>query len=515
MHVENSSDASRTRLLLWMIPCAKLVLLLAVFPWYGIFRDELYYLACADHLDWGYVDQPPLSIWILAAVRAVFGDSLFVLRLIPALVGAATLHLIGRLARVLGGGSFAVGLAMIAAFALPGYLGSDHLYSMNAFDRLAWAAAALVFAHLLRGADPRLWLLLGTILGLGLLNKISVLWLGLGLFVGVAATAARVQLKTSWPWLGGVVSMVLFAPYLLWQTAHDWPTLEFIERATTFKMVSTGPLEFLGAQLESTLPALLVWIPGLVWLLVAERGRWRALGLIYPVVAVILILNGASRSSYLGPAYTWLVAAGGVVWEGWATRPTGRRLRVAAATVVVLLVVLFGALLAPLAIPVLPVETYIAYTRALGIAPSTEERKELVDLPQHYADMHGWHEIVDAVALAADRLSDAERASAVVYAQNYGVAGAIDRFGPALDLPPAVSGHNNYWLWGLRGRTPETLIVVGGDREDHAESCAEVVAVTKIDCGHCMPYENGQTVWICRGLLRSFGEIWDDARHFD
>lgn len=499
-----------------MIPLfalAKLVLHLATSSGYGYFRDELYYLACTEHLAAGYVDHPPLSVFALWVVRHGLGDSLLAVRLVPALLGAATVGLVGLMAKELGGGRRAAALAMTATLVAPQYLALHHIYSMNAFDILFWAVAAYLVIRLINGASPRLWLLLGVVLGLGLLNKISVLWLGAGLLVGIVATPARRWLATPWPWLSGGLATVLFSPYVVWQLRHGWPTLEFMRNATGEKMLEVTPLDFLAGQVFGMHPFTApLWLGGLAYLFLHPAGkRYRLLGWTYLTVFLILALAGSSRVSYLAPAYTWLFAAGGVTAERLLARPRLGWLRPAA--VAVLLVV--GAVAAPLALPLLPVETFIRYARALGREPETEERKELGALGQFYADMHGWEEIVAAVAAAHRRLSPAEQAAARVFTPDYGVGGAVDLLGRRQGLPPAIGGHNNYWLWGPRGWDGRVLIVVGGDEEELRPQFARLERVTTIECGYCMSYENHRPVWIARGLRPPVAAVWPEVKHYD
>ena len=492
---------------------AKLLLHLATSPGYGYFRDEFYYLACADHLAPGYVDHPPLSIFLLWAVRHALGDSLFALRLLPAVLGAATVALVGLMARALGGGGWAAALAMTGALVAPEYLALNHFYSMNAFDTFFWALAAYLLILLIRGAGPRLWLLLGLVLGLGLANKISVLWLGGGLLVGILASAERRWLATPWPWLCGGVAAALFAPYVLWEVRHGWPTLEFIHNATTEKMADVAPLGFLVGQIRAMHPFTLpLWLGGLAWLLFHPTGKkYRLLGWMYLTVFVILALSGTSRSGYLAPAYTWLFAAGGAGGERLLERPRLVRLRPA----VVAILLAGGVVAAPLALPLLPVETYIRYARVLGERPSTEERKELGDLGQFYADMHGWVAIVGTVAEVYRRLPPADAAAARIFAPDYGVAGAVDLLGRRQGLPPAISGHNNYWLWGPGDWDGRVLIVVGSSEERLRVLFATVERVATIDCGRCMPYENRRPIWVCRGLREPVADVWARVKHYD
>ncbi len=495
-------------LLLALLPLAKLAIHLATFPGYGYFRDEFYYLACSRHLDFGYVDHPPLSILLLWLVRSLLGESLLALRLLPALAGAATVLLVGLMARDLGGGRRAQALAMTAAIAAPYYLAIVHFYSMNAFDVLFWALAAWVLIRLCRGDGFRWWVLLGIVLGLGLQNKISVLWLGFGLAVGLVATDRRRWLLTPGPWVAAGLAALLFLPHVLWQIAWDWPTAEFIANATSNKMAGKGVAQFLWEQVRLMNPMTLpVWLAGLGLLLFGQRGKpFRMLGWIFLAVLALLALSGTSRAGYLAPAYTWLLAAGGVAIAGWLQS------RWALGAALALLVV-SGAVMAPLALPVLPVPAYIEYSQALGIQPRTEERKELAELPQFYADMHGWEQIADTVRQAYRTLEPPEREQAVVLAPNYGVAGALELLAP--ELPAVVSAHNSYWLWGPRGKSGEVMIVVGSSREELEEHFAEVELAGRTDCGYCMPYENDNPVWIGRRPFRPLTEVWPRIKHYD
>jgi hypothetical protein len=501
------------RALLALFVVAKLALHLATSSGYGYFRDEFYYLACADNLAAGYVDHPPLSVAVLAGVRALIGDSLLALRLTPALLGAGTVALVGGMAALLGGGRWALALAMTGALVAPEYLALNHFYSMNAFDIFFWALAAFLLIRLVQQETTSRWCALGVVLGLGLLNKISVLWLGAGLLVGLMLTPLRRSLKRPGPWLAGLIAAALFAPYVVWEIRNGWPTREFIRNATSEKMVRVAPLDFVSGQLDMMLPFTLpLWLGGLTWLFLAREGKaYRALAWSYLTVMAILMASGSSRAGYLAPAYTWLFAAGGVAAECALARPRLGWLRPA----YVAFLLLAGVAIAPLALPTLPVETYIRYARALGEAPSTEERKELGDLGQFYADMHGWDAIVATAAEVRRKLPPEEAAIARVFAPDYGVAGAVDLLGRRQGLPAAISGHNNYWLWGPRGWDGRVLIVVGSSEERLRARFEQVERAATIECGRCMPYENHRPVWIARGLRQPVAQLWPQIKHYE
>jgi hypothetical protein len=474
---------------------------------YGYFRDELYYLACADHLDFGYVDHPPLSIAVLWVVRALIGDSLPALRLVPALCGALTVLLAGLMARRLGGGRFAQGLAALAVAIGPGHLAITNFYSMNAIDLLVWASAVYVFMSIVE--DPhgvRRWALLGVVLGLGLQNKFSVLWLGAGFAVALVLTRQRRLLRTPGPWLAAAIAGVIFAPHVVWQMQHGWPTAEFVSNATELKMVDVSPLQFFVDQLLMTHPfALPIAITGLWWLF--RHSPPLAWTFLTPLA--ILLISGTSRAYYLGPAYPIVFAAGAVAVAAW-TRDAAAWVRPAIATALVA-----GAVVtAPMALPLLPVDRFIAYSRATGIAPRPEERAAIGVLPQHFADMFGWPELAGAVADVYESLPEEDRAKAVIYTDNYGRAGAIDFFGRARGLPPAVSGHNSYFLWGPGSGTGEVTILVGGDLEDHVGDFESVRPVRVVRCRYCMPFEDNVTIFIGRGMHPPLPELWPAVKRY-
>lgn len=478
---------------------------------YGIFRDELYYIACSDHLALGYVDQPPLSLFLLRGSRFLLGDSLTAIRFLPGLAHAATVLLTGLTAKELGGKRFAQALAAIGALVAPTYLGIFDFYSMNSFDIFFWALGFFVVTKLVKTGNQRLWLILGLVAGAGLENKLSILFFLLGLSVGLVLTAHRRSLLTRWPWLGLLTAGLLTAPYIAWQVGHGWPTLEFMRNATLYKNLPVSFLEFLAEQFLMMGPTTsLIWVPGLLFLFFSTRGSpYRIFAWMYVAIfAVFVVQNG--KPYYQSPSYTILFAAGAVVWEDLLAKRPWSRLK----PILVSLVVAGGVLTAPMAIAVLPVETYIAYRNALGIPAQTEERSAVGALDQHYADMFGWREMAETVARVYTSLPPEDRKKCAIYTQNYGQAGAIDYFGRQWDLPRAISGHNSYWFWGPGDATGEVVIIIGGELEDHApefESCEQAAVHLH---RYARPFETNLRIFVCRRLEMPVSEIWPQVREF-
>jgi len=493
----------------WAPAGATLLFHLAFLPGYGVFRDELYYIACGRRPAWGYVDHPPLVGWVAWLVAQVAGESHLALRVVAALAMATTVWLAGRIAGALGGGPFARALAGLATGLAPVALSLGSTYSMNAFDLLFWATIALLLARVLSGGSERLWLVFGAVAGVGLLNKISILYLGFGLVAGLVLARRWDVFRSRHFWAGGVLALAVFLPHLVWQHANGWPTLEFMANARRHKMAPLSPPGFLKEALLQTAPMAWLWVAGVAWLLLARASaRVRALGFAFLVVVGVLAFGGG-KPYYLAAAYSLGFAAGAVALEGWtAGRARGLRPILAA------LMVGVGLAVSPLGRPVLPVETFVRYAAALGQEPATEERHALGRLPQFYADMHGWREMAETVAGVVRTLPAEERAKACVFGQNYGEAGAIGYFARDLDLPPAISGHNSYWLWGPGRCTGEVLVVIGDRRERLEELFADVRLAAVSHCRDCMPYEDGRSIWVARGLKQPIPGLWPGLKGF-
>ena len=479
---------------------------------YGYFVDELYYLACGRHLAWGYVDQPPLIALAAAITRLVLGESLRAIRFLPAVAGGAVVLLTGLIARELGGRRFAQGIAAASVLVAPGFLATDSFFSMNAFEPLFWMGCAYIVIRIVRTGNQKLWICFGLLAGVGLENKHSMLIFGCGMVVGLLATPARREFRSPWLWIAGLLALVIFLPNLLWNVQHHFPFLEVqanIRRA--HRDVALSPLAFIGQEILTMLPLTLpIWLAGVWYFLFSEKGRpFRALGWAWLVtMAVIMIMS--PRVYYPWPAFPMLFAAGGVVWESCLAAPRLQWIKPAWAV----LLVIFGAVLAPFAIPVLPVETYIRYSQAIGFQPPKIETHKLGPLPQIYADQFGWEDMVAAVAKVYDGLPPDVRIKTAIFGQNYGQAGAVDLFGPKYGLPKAIGGHQTYFLWGPRGYTGESMIVMAGNQADLESKFASVEKVAHVGHPYAMPYEHFD-LFYCRGLKWPLKDVWPNLKNWD
>lgn len=479
---------------------------------YGFFRDELYYLACSDHLAWGYVDQPPFSLYLLKLSRLIFGDSLTAVRLLPAMAHSGTVVLAGLMSKEMGGKVYAISLSAFVVMFTPILIAMCSFFSMNAIDIFIWSLAMFLILRIINTQKSTYWIWLGVVLGIGLLNKISVLFLGAGIFVGFLLVG-RKWFTTRWPYLAGVIALTLFLPYIIWNLMHDMAHLEFIQNASAGKYSGRSRMDFIGEQILYANPlALPLWIGGLFALFFYKPLKeYRLLGLIFLTAFIILFLNRTSKGEYLAPGYACLFAAASVFIEQRFIHVRIKWLKyvypaVLMASIIVLL---------PMFAPILPVEKYIAYSKSLGFAPGSGENKEMAELPQFYADMFGWEEKAADVAKAYNSLSEEEKAKCVIYSMNYGRCGAIDFFGKKYGLPKSVGSHNNYWLWGTRGYKGEVVIILGETMEEHQDDFESCERVGISECKYCMPYENHVNIFICRGLKYKIEEIWPSTRHYE
>lgn len=475
---------------------------------YGMFRDEFYYLACTSHLSWGYVDQPPFSIALLAGWKGIFGDGVGAIRIPAALAAVGTTVLAAGIAREMRGRAGAQILAAVCTAFAPLYLALGGFYSMNPFDVLVWTLSVWLLLLRLRTGDDRLWLLLGVVLGIGLMNKISVLALGLGLAGGLLLTSHRALLRTRGPWIAAAIALVLFVPHIVWQMANGWPTLEFMENARRYKIAAMSPFAFFSEQVMQMHPVYApLWLAGLGVLLFSKRAaRYRLLAYVYLIAYLVFALQ-RSKPYYLGAAYVPLFAAGACALER-----VGRRWIMTAATA---LAAGAGILVSPTAIPVLSVEGFITYQERLGLAPRAAENHDLAELPQHFADRFGWQNMTATVAEVYRALPDDERARAKILCGNYGEAGAITYYGRSLGLPPAISTHNSYYLWGPGDDADDVFVVVGIPEEALRQSFAEVERAAVLKSVYAMPYEAQAPIMVARRLTRPLDEAWRAGKSYN
>jgi len=500
----------------------KLLLHIATNLWeahigYGYFRDELYYLICSRHLAWGYVDQGPIVALQAKLALLLFGKSLAGIRMLSALSGAGRVFLTGILAWSLGGRRPAQALAMIGVLMAPQYLGLDSFLSMNSTESIFWMTCLLALILILRGGSNKLWLLFGLSAGIGLLNKPSMTFFLLALLAALLITPQRKLLFNRWAAAGIALLLLITLPNLLWQIHNHWPTLEFLHNGRVEnKNIKLGPITFLVTQIVNLQPvSVLIWGAGLLWLLRNPLAKnWRWLGLTYLFFLAGMMLLHA-KDYYVIPIYPILFAAGGIAWEGvFANRKAVQKDRTFAFPIIETILVVAGVLVLPMSIPVLRPSTWLAYTKATGLSKisGNTENDASGPLPQFYADRFGWQEEVDQVTRIYNSLSPEEQRKVGIFGSNYGEASAINFLGR--DLPFAISGHNNYWLWGPHGNTGELMIVINGASPDEMRKYYDSVQIAgRMNHPLSMPFEH-RNIYLVRGRHKNIVEDWPDFKFY-
>lgn len=473
---------------------------------YGFFRDELYFIVCGDRSDWGYVDQPAVVPLLASWSHAVFGDFLWGFRLLPALVMTATVALTSEFARAVGGGRFAQWLAGSCILLGPIFLIQGVLFSTDMFQALTWLGLGWVLVRLEQTGDERWWLAFGAIVGFSLNTKYLIAFYLVALVVGLLATPQRRSLLRPWVYLGALLAGVMMVPNLLWQQAHSWPFIEFSNGTASGKNIEMSPLGFFLQQVIFTGPlAAIVWLCGLWSGIVRPK---LAVARAFPIAWLVLLLAfdaSHGKAYYLSAIYPTLLVFGAVRIEEWLANALARGAALAGVAVL-------GLLAAPLTLPILPVNVFIRYQKAIGFMPSVGEHQTLGVLPQYYADMFGWREMAQKIAAVYWSLPEQDRANAVFFGNNYGEAAAIDVFGRRLGLPAAISGHNNYYNWGPRGHDGSVIIIVGGSTEHYADLFSSFEIVDGITTPYAMPYETDKPIYVLRGMKIPLQDYWPKVK---
>jgi len=494
-------------LIILLIAIANFLLHLYFGNRYGYFRDEFNYLACGDHLAWGYVDHPPLVPFLLKICRMIFGDSLRSIRLFPALASSANIVLTAMIARELGGRRFALLLSPVTVAVVPVYLLNASILTTNYPEPLLWMGCVYFAILAIKRNEPRYWLWFGLVAGIGMEEKYSIAVFGFALVVGLLLTEQRRVFAGKWIYLGGAIASLVFLPNLLWNVHNHWPFAQLMHNIKADgRDVVLSPLAYFAQQILIVQPlAAPLWIGGVLAFLFSARFKpYRALGWCYlAAFAVFVALKG--KNYYLAPIYPVYLAAGAIAFEGLVERKRQMWLK----PVTVALLVAGGAWLAPVVMPILPVDQFISYMQKLPFpVPRSEHSHMRAILPQHFADQFGWEEIVTNVNQAYTRLSPEERPGCGIFAQDYGQAGAIDFLGRRYGLPPALSGHQTYYLWGPRGYSGNCLIVLDDTREA-LENLFEHVEYVGKSADNPYALEREIPVFICRGAkFGSLAEMW-------
>ncbi len=482
-----------------------LLIHLAVANRYGFFRDELYFIVCGQHPSFGYVDQPPL-VPLLAAGSYALGHHLVLVRLIPALLSAAVVIAAIAFARLFGARDGAAHLTGVTVATAPMFLGLNALFDTTVFEPLAWTLVALCVARAALRDDKRALVWAGVTAGIALEAKYGiVVWL-VALAIGCAFTPLRALFARRGLYVGAALCVAIAAPSLIWQALHGFPFAELVHAAGR-KNAHVSPLEFLVGQVVVMNPlAAPVWISGIVAPFVRKDLRDARAFAIAFVITIAATIAGGGKDYYTAAAYPIAFALGAVTIE--------RILAVGFRTAYAVAIAVLAAVASPQALPVLPPSELHGYLATLHMARPSAEREALGQLPQVFADEFGWRELAATVADVYDALPAADRKKAYVITGNYGDAAAIDVFDAGRGLPPTLSGHNQYYLWGPHGYDGSVLIDVGATVADDRKICKSATLAATFSAAYVMPYENHMGIVICRGLKVPVARIWPKQKMY-
>ncbi len=478
----------------WVIAAAYVVLELAVSGRYGFQQDELYFLVASHHLAFGYVDQPPLAV-LLARATDLFGINPTAIRILPALAGGAIVVLGGRLAALFGGARAARVIAALAVAIAPVFLGAVHVGNTTPYDLLAWTVVTVCVAAALLRDRPRWWLGAGVAAGIGVEDEYLILTLLAALVVGILVTSAhRAVIKTPWPWLGGLIALAIWLPNLVWQFANGWPQLTMASALHRENTSAGNYTVGLPAQLiYAGLLGIPLVIAGMITLW--RDPRLRFLGVTATLILIYVLAWIPGKVYYVDGILPAVLAAGSLSAERWiarARRPRARRAAIGVLALVGTLVILRGVL------PLVPIASLHEVSGATAVA-----------------DGVGWPQLAAEVAAQDAALTRAGQPATAVFTGDYATAGALDTYGGPYHLPPVISGHNSFWLWGP-GHAPDTTVLyvdAAAQLKPYFASCRQLAVYNPPD--QVKNDWNDLAIGVCTGPTGSWTTLWPHMRHYD
>lgn len=484
----------------------KLLVHLLIIEEYGFHRDEFLYLALGKHPDWGFWSNPPLIGWLSAIVQNTLGGDIWAIRLIPVLAVSSIVVMIALMAREMGGGTYAQTLAAIAAVASPSHLRMGHMFQPVSIDVAFWTIFCLLILKYFNTSNKKYLLYFGVAFGFGMLNKYMVGFFLIALLLVLPFSPHRKLLWSKHTLYAALIAFVIILPNLIWQYSYNFPVVTHMNELTTNQLSNVSYFNFLKDQLFKHPPAMIIWIPGLIYLFRAPEAKaYRLLGWLF--IAVILIfLVSKGKSYYTLGIFPVLLSAGAVWWEKIAKALWVK------ITIPILIVALLIPLL-PVALPIVPLQKAPAYYKwyadNLGMDGILRwEDGELHELPQDYADMTGWREIADLVTLAYQKAASPD--SILIYGDHYGIAGAINHFAP--ELPEAHCFSDTYMIWTSDNLAVNSLIYVNKELgEDVAAFFEKITLIGRID--NPISRQFGESIYLCEQPKGDFSEAWKERVH--
>ncbi|WP_299367617.1 glycosyltransferase family 39 protein [Winogradskyella sp.] len=451
---------------------------------YGFHRDELLHLSVSEHLDWGFMEFPPFIAFIGKLSYWLFDYHLLGVRLFPTLAGVAILMLCCFMAKELGGKSRAIFLAGICILAFIPFYRNHTLFQPVAFDQLFWVLGFYFLIKFINSNNKKFLILVGISLGFGLLNKYTMLVWAFGIFVGLFFYKKADLYKNKWLYISGIVAFLLFLPNIIWQFNNDFPLVRHMQRLNESQLEAISPWKFILDQLEMA-PIFIMFLCGFIGLFLSKKLKtFKFLGIACLVIFFTMWLAGA-KTYYIFALYPVLFSAGAVFVEHLLAK------RISLVYVVAAIVFLPMVYFIPEATPILPIEKFTAYK-------GLEEVDGRYELTGDYADMFGWEEQVQLVDSVYQSLSKSERENCVLWAENYGEAGALKILGKRYGLPNPISRHGSFWTWGFGNKDASVWISLGNEQPSVEHVFEDVELIKMITHKYAIDEEHNIPLYICR-----------------
>jgi hypothetical protein len=467
---------------------------------YGFHRDELLHLSVSEHLNWGFMEFPPLIGVIGKLSNWLFDYSLLGVRLFPTLAGVGILILCCLIALELGGKSKAILLSGICILAFLPFYRNHTLFQPVAFDQLFWTLGFFFFRKLINSQNKKFLVLLGITLGLGLMTKYTILVWAFGLFIGLFFYKNANLFKNKWLYISALIAFLIFLPNIIWQIQNDYPLIKHFQALNIKQLDKINPMNFGLEQLKFPF-TLIISLIGLVAFITDKNlKKYRAVGVASIVIFCTMWLL-SSKAYYVFAIYPVLFAGGAVKLESLLSKKPFWIYVIAIVTLV------SSIFFIPKATPILPIEKFVKYSQL-------EEKNGRVELTGDYADMFGWEEQVKLVDSVYQSLSPKEKNNCVLWAENYGEAGALKIIGKKYNLPNPISRHGSFWTWGYGNKNAEVWISLGNEKSSVENVFSEVELVKIISHKYAIGEENGIPLYICRKPKIEIEKWWKDYEKY-
>ena len=487
------------------------VLFHLILPEYGYLRDEFYYISIGDQFSFFNLDMLPLSPLYIKMFTTLLGYSIKTVHLASSLLGASALVLTCLITKELGGRSYAVIISGVFIF-FSGFTPFGSVFTYDSMDFLIVVAALYCLVRIIKTENEKLWLYAGFILGLGLFNKLTILFYGLAILISLLLVPQRKMFKKQEIWFAGIIALLFLVPYLIWQSQNGWYFLEFASNYSGGVSYLASFPEFIWNQiLPNNIISLPIWLTGLYLLLFSNRWKkYRFFGIMYLFLFILFYLIGA-KFYFLIPMYTVLISAGSIKMEEKFNHSKNLKLAVP------ILYIILSLPLLPMMVPVLPVSDFIKYAEILGVDAGVKfENNRINNLPQYFADRFGWEELVQDISKEFHSISEEEISNAGIMTNNWGIASAVHFYRNKYKLPEPISNSGWYCFESLRRNEYKEIYISVGFSEELIRYLFNSVTEKRVFTNpYCMPHENNRPIFLCTNPKVDIGQYFRAERKMD